>query len=774
MESKIQILSYRDVLDTRTGKSVFSSKVVATGSSVKNLFDNLETILNVFPEEERYNLHYTNFFVSEGQKRLFEKQNIIAIDIDDINQEKFNSYLDVVFSFLPVDRNKCSIVSSGHGIHIIIELDYFFYLNDLPKLQRSYSEMCRQLSAEIYNNGLAGLVDPIRLNQSATLRLPGTINRKKGMPDVLCKLVENNLSPQEFDLCKLFPVADVLEQDFKSYHVDTPAVLAGCKFLKYLKEEPNSITEPQWHAGISVLAYLPEIGEQLCHTYSQEAKCYDPEETQFKHDQAKSFGIPRTCEGVNDTWHRCNECPHYKKIKTPLQIRGADFISTEKDGFHFITHTAKGGVIYKPDFPGLMNFMSKTKGPFINDVETGDTYLFNGKYWEEMREGQILNFATSNFNPTATNSMRAEFLGLVKSSNVAPIDFLNKDNEGHINFGNGVLRLRDKVLLPHSTDFGFTYCLPYNYDPHATCPNFDAMMDAITLGDASLQNILDEFIGYSISGRPNAWIQKMLVLVGGGSNGKSTFLNVVRKLAGEKSYSALTIASMCKEESRYSMWGKLFNISFDEEPKALKKGGINIFKAITAGDPLNIRRLYANTITAPINTKLIIACNTLPETDDHTHAVYRRMLIVPFNATFSGENENKSITDKIYPEMSGIYNRVLKGLDRLILTDGRFTDSKVAKKALLDYKYETAIYQRFFDDTFKASRVEGDFVAVEEIMSEFKNWCSLNNEFSTISSLKLCKELKNLNLLHGDSCSGRVGNATKRGYKGIKKITQLF
>lgn len=778
----IQILYYREGINSTTGKGYFFQRL-AKHISVTNslsLFKNLNSIIELIPQEERYNVHYTtaNCYPPENERdlRRFYSQDIIPIDLDGIDLNRKDEYITVVLKTLKLDPSKTGVFCSGNGIHIIVVIDEPFDIITLDNLKPSYKKLCEHLNLEFYSLGLPGNADIVRLSESATIRLPLTENRKKGKPNTASYVIQGNVEKQHLDLFKLFPCERKQESDISAeivYRVDTPAILKGCEFLKWCKENPNKVSEPQWHGMIQTLACIPEVGESLCHTYSKDHISYDKDETDSKIAQAKNFGKPRTCDGIDQLWNRCSECPYFKKMKTPLQIKDQSYISTQGTGFHHVTRNKEGTPKYKPDYDGLAAYFNQKHVSMV-DIDTNTLIRFTGKKWEEVPDSEITSFATKNFIPTATNAMRSEFLGLIKSLNTAPKAFLGKDNEGYINFANGVLDLANKKLLEHSPTFGFTYVLPYDYNPNAECPNFKRLLNNVTLNDESLQKVILEFVGYTISGRPNSWIQKVMVLSGEGSNGKSTFMNIIRKLVGEECYSAISLASMAKENNRYAMWGKLFNISFDEDPKALLKGGVNIFKAITAGDPVDIRRLYSNPISAPINAKLIIACNKPLETVDHTHAVYRRMLIIPFRARFTEKNEDKNITDGIDGEMSGIYNLILEALERLVRNKGRFTSSTIVDNALAEYKYESAVFQRFFEDTFSSTNDVAHFVTTQELMAEFKLWTEKNNERVDISSLKLIKELKSLGLVTGDSITKYYNGATKRGYTGIKKLDERF
>ena len=238
-----------------------------------------------------------------------------------------------------------------------------------------------------------------------------------------------------------------------------------------------------------------------------------------------------------------------------------------------------------------------------------------------------------------------------------------------INFKNGVLNIDTMELGSHSPDAGFRYCLPYDYDAKATCQNFDAMMKRVTLNDETLENVLDEFMGYALS-YDRYWCHKALILTGEGENGKSTWLDTLKALAGEGNYGSLFLRAMNQEGNLQLLDGKLFNIS----PEVPKKGTFDtaLFKALTGNDEVTVRKIYKSPYTMKNRAKLIFACNELPDSIDATHGFFRRWLVVPFNAAFKAGDEgfDALIGEKLLGELSGIFNRALKGYQRL-KTQGR-------------------------------------------------------------------------------------------------------
>lgn len=776
-DNLIQILGYRKSIDKQTGKSYtwqkHFSEIAVT--SVSKLFQHLDEVVALIPEEERWDIHYTNANCHKPTSdksvplRLFAYQEMIPIDLDGIDLSRKGEYIDLVCRICEIDYNKTLVACSGNGIHMVIELSQPIESGaELHKLQAYYKELCSKINIEIFNSGLPGNADPVRLAESATLRLPKTINLKDPENPKETYLIQKNLEPQPFYLDQLIDIVEESKVSQTLRAVDTKAVLSGCNFLKHAMSEASSLSEPQWYAMLGVLSFIPEVGVQLCHTYSEKHPDYSYEETQSKAEQALGFGKPRTCKSIHQVFPGCVACPHFEKCVTPLSIKGDDFIRTEASGFHDVIESRDGGPKkFIPNYGDLMKYFTK-QSTYVVNQDTRQLSIFNGTHWAPYTDVQIDGFATKNFEPLAKNAMRSEFKSLLLSTNLVDGKFFGKDNSGHVNFKNGVLRIRDRQLLPHSPDFGFNYVLPYDYNPHAKCPEFDTMMDNVTMHDKSMQNLLLEYVGYAISGMRASYGAKALILTGTGSNGKSTFLNVIKMLVGEDCFSTVGLEDMADANNRYSMVNKLFNICEEVEENELRHGTA-VFKSIVTGANMMVKKLYSDTVSMRIDTKLILSCNELPPSKENTYAIYRRMLIVPFKAQFTkATGVDKHIEDRIQREMSGVYNRVLEAFDRLIKNEGAFSESEAVTKALADYRYLNSIYNQFADNCLTRTNNKEDAVSIEEIVSAYNAWAALNNQTYKPTNIKLTKELKTIGVIVGEAEPVRTNGAVKRKFRGLR------
>lgn len=668
--------------------------------SVAVLFQNYEKLVEQIPEDERWNVYYTLGETNADTHRDWHAQEVLPFDIDDVVDETGNfdeeKYLNTIFDVLGVEREKCAVVASGNGLQIVIQLERKIESKDFfRKHIKTYGGLCGQLQKALDGAGLKGTVDTSSFAFNRIFRMPGTVNRKEGRPDRFARALYRNLEPQAFyispaagdrpDPLDVKPKDQLTEKQLKFFAIDTPSVEAGCKFLHWAKEAPGDLTEPQWYAMLSVVARL-EDGRQKAHQYSGGHSGYSEMETDRKIDQALEASGPRTCENIDNLWAQCHTCPHYKKVTSPVSIKSETFISTEGAGFYLL---GKSGSL-QPQFEDLRRYFQR-EHPYRTHAKSGIVYIFDDKKFKTWAQTELRNYAHEKFDPKPQEAYAQEFCSWVNRTNLIDSDWFTDSIRGLINFDNGVYDLSSGALEPHSGDKGFLYVLPYGFDPSAECPVFDQFMRNITCGDEQLEKLLLEFVGYAICDR-DYWLQKAVLLIGEGSNGKSTFLNVIKSLAGWENVSFLSLYEIQSETSRLHLEGKLINIS-DELPNYNFKNTELLKKLL--GGTMTMRKLYHDSIMVENTTKFIFAGNEIPSTNDVSEGLFRRLVIVPFNAKFKLEPTtdgtiqpaDTKLFDKMKAELPGIFNRVMRHYKELRLR-GHLIEAKKSADELQRYRDE--------------------------------------------------------------------------------------
>lgn len=159
--------------------------------------------------------------------------------------------------------------------------------------------------------------------------------------------------------------------------------------------------------------------------------------------------------------------------------------------------------------------------------------------------------------------------------------------------------------------------------------------------------LLKEMAGYCFyRGMP---FQNFFILVGKGANGKSVYLNLLKKILGEKNISTLTLQTISEGgfELGY-LYQKNANLIGDLPKKAFQDVGA--IKELTGGDTITCKQKFKQPFMFRNHAKLISACNEVPETPDVTDGFFRRAVIINFPNCFQDKANPNLLEELATPE----------------------------------------------------------------------------------------------------------------------------
>lgn len=290
-----------------------------------------------------------------------------------------------------------------------------------------------------------------------------------------------------------------------------------------------------------------------------------------------------------------------------------------------------------------------------------------------------------------------------------------------INCRNGILDLETMTLEPHSPDFLSPVQVGAAYDPEATCPAIERFLGGVLAED--LVPVAIELAGYLVT--PDNRLQTAVMLLGEGANGKSVFLELLRRLIGPQNVSNVALQHL--DEHRFAaaeLEGKLANIFADLDARALQSSGI--FKSITGNDPIMAERKNRDPFHFTPYARLLFSANEPPGTPDSTDAFFRRWLILPFERRFDGNNADRSLIDKLSTpqELSGLLNLGLAALPEL-RARGAFRTAKSAQAAADRFRVDSDSVAGFIADSCEIGPEQS--VARSSLFDAYKNWCFESN-----------------------------------------------
>lgn len=201
------------------------------------------------------------------------------------------------------------------------------------------------------------------------------------------------------------------------------------------------------------------------------------------------------------------------------------------------------------------------------------------------------------------------------------------------------------------------------YNPDATCPNFQKVLEDMFPAGTDDRNWFELVMGYTMSGAP---VEKaMFFHKGTRDNGKSLILNAIMDAMGAHATpaSSALIAGDDRSDSEDGngpspMLHNLKNrrMAFiDEIPqgKVLKEGFV---KQIASGlGQLQGRRLGGQLDSFPIRVAVHVACNNIASVRGGQQAAWERICPVVYTTQFIGDKADTGLAERLKEEREGIF-----------------------------------------------------------------------------------------------------------------------
>lgn len=335
-----------------------------------------------------------------------------------------------------------------------------------------------------------------------------------------------------------------------------------------------------------------------------------------------------------------------------------------------------------------------------------------------------------------------------------------QEDARYIAFNNGILDLITGELQPFSTEFVITNKIPWDYNPDAYNELADMTLNKLACDDTTIRSLLEECIGYCFYRRNE--LGKAFILTGDKSNGKSTFLDCIKAMLGEQNISALDLKELGDRFNTSMMFGKLANIGDDIGDDFLQGSQVSIFKKIVTGNRIKAERKGQDPFEFNPFIKLLFSANDIPRMKDKTGAVLRRLVIVPFNATFSKSDPDYDpfIKYKLVSQESIEYLIALgvEGLKRII-TNEEFSKSTKVQQQIDEYEEENNPILAFIADC-GVDMIENE--PTNEVYKRYQVFCA-DNTMTPMSNIVFSKQInKRLNL---EVEVAKLNNQTRRIFK---------
>lgn len=390
----------------------------------------------------------------------------------------------------------------------------------------------------------------------------------------------------------------------------------------------------------------------------------------------------------------------------------------------------------------------------------GQIHLFNeSKYIRD--ENQIYRLM-SEYAKNLTINQRREVSAVIRF--LAPQK--TESPAQYINLKNGVLDIETLQLIPHDPNYIFKSIIDFDYYPNTTDPGIiDEVFKNISCGDLEIKSLLEEIVGYCLH-RDYTDGYIFFLTNESGSNGKSTYLNMIKTLLGTDNITSFAVNEISYRFNKIMLYGKMANLGFDAGTTHIQDSGF-LKNASSGKDLIMAEEKGKQPFQFKNYAKLIFACNTMPTCEDKTGAFIRRLKPIPFNGRFKKlkEREQVEFFEMLNSKQASEYLLKL-GVDglRRVLNDG-FTGCEAVEDRKLEYETENNSILQFLSEIPK-NQIENNSCA--EAYLAYQVWCAENGikQNNIETNIKFGKVVKSkLNLV---SKQVKVNGKNIKYYKPIE------
>jgi putative DNA primase/helicase len=358
-------------------------------------------------------------------------------------------------------------------------------------------------------------------------------------------------------------------------------------------------------------------------------------------------------------------------------------------------------------------------------------------------------------------------LELARSEAGIPVLSADLDRDRYLlNVENGTVDLRSGELRPHRREDLITRLAPVVFEDSAEAPQWERFLEQIMAGKAELVEFLQRFVGYCLTGDIRE--QVLCFFHGGGANGKSTLLEVLKAtLGGYAMQGPPGLLMARRHEAHPTEIASLFAarlVMCTEAGEGNRFDEVTL-KQLTGGDTLTARRMREDFWQFEPTHKLVLCANHRPTVRGIDHAVWRRIRLVPFDVKFWRDDDpehgpaelraDPALRDRLLEERSGILAWAIRGC--LKWQREGLGASAIIREATDAYRREQDVVGRWLAERCETG-VDGSRQGSSELYADFSSWCDTANEF--VISAKLFAERLDAHGIEGRKSRGvmvRVG-----------------
>ena len=364
----------------------------------------------------------------------------------------------------------------------------------------------------------------------------------------------------------------------------------------------------------------------------------------------------------------------------------------------------------------------------------GALAIWNGQRWVFSKKA--IEYLCLEYADDAKAADRTEIVKYIEVK--APsVQSASMGHGYYVQFSNVTWDVANDCEVTPDPDMYITATLPVELDMDAPYGDADRFIESISGDDEATSRTMQEIIGACMCckrvlsqspmliGRPNNGTSTA-------SNGKSTYIDVLRAILGDENVSSMDIAALGDRFGPAELMGKLANLGDDIPDGFLHGQELSLFKKLVTGNEIKAERKYHEPFTFKPTATMVFSMNAMPRLADTTEGVFRRLAFIPFRRTFSPTDPDydPNIIEKLTkPET--LRRFAVLGIMALhdLLSEGRDTLTEIPDMvaAVEEVRTDNDVVKRWvFMENITAESINRRWVS--DVYQEFIEWCKETHE----------------------------------------------
>lgn len=225
-------------------------------------------------------------------------------------------------------------------------------------------------------------------------------------------------------------------------------------------------------------------------------------------------------------------------------------------------------------------------------------------------------------------------------------------------------------------------------------------LNTIFLGDAELIAYVQKICGLGAIGK--VYMEAVIISYGEGANGKSTFWNTIAWALGSYagSISADALAAGCRRNVKpeiAEVKGKRLLIAAELE-KGMRLSTATV-KQLCSTDPIKGEKKYKEPFDFTPSHTLVLYTNHLPKVGAMDRGIWRRLIVIPFNAVISGAGDIKNYAGYLQKHAGQYALRwIIEGAEKAIAENYHLKRPKCVEDAINRYRSDSDWLAHFLEE----------------------------------------------------------------------------